>query len=196
MGSYYEHKRKLSVEIPYSFCCESCGKDSGPMNAHVEVEATVNNQRKQLNQKEEDTLKEKTEKLLSDEVRDIHKDVSEKNVYPVNFVDKCPHCGAPQSWAVSGLKKKMYSTPSVILLVGIFIGVIGLIGGHADKDMAYMTPTLCFGIMGLGAVAALVSLLINMAKIRSKTKATSGSMGSNKPNIQWEAVQHIMDGRK
>lgn len=193
MGSYFEHKRTLRTEIPYSFRCESCGKDSGPMQAVVKVEATLNSNRKDLNDKEQEKLAKRSEELLSNEVKDIYKHVNEKNVYPVNFVDKCPHCGAPQSWAVSGLKKEMYSTPSVILLLGVFIGVIGLIAGHFDKDMAYMTPALCFGIMGVGAVGALVSLLINMSKVKSKVKSTSSSMANNVPQIQWDAVRDIMD---
>lgn len=44
MGSYshYEHKRTESVKLPYSFRCEQCISDSGPMWATVTGAGTKN----------------------------------------------------------------------------------------------------------------------------------------------------------
>lgn len=192
MGSYYQHKQTLRMPVPYSFRCESCGKDSGPLNAMVQIEATLDTMRKDLNAKESGTLHDRAEKLLVQEMKSVHKDVTEKNVYPNVFIDKCPHCGAPQSWAVSGLKKEMYSNPIVIFGVGLTFGLIGLVTTYVSP-MEGVTPALCFGIIGVGAIGGLLSLAYNVFKIKSKTKATSSSAIQNLPEIHWDAVQDILN---
>lgn len=192
MSSYYLHTRTDSAELPYSFQCEQCGKDSGVRRVTITGEAEEKNFRKQLNDAEEDRLHERAHADLVVKVNEIYKSVTEKQVIPTDFSDKCPHCQKPQSWAVAGLKKKMFENPIVCLGVGAFFAVMGLVGRNF-ADMDYVTIPIILGIFGAGAAAALISLLWNIFKIQSKTKNTSLSLQKRLPVIQWEAVQQLLD---
>ncbi len=191
MGSYYLHTRTESVELPYSFQCEQCGQDSGVRRVTITGEAEEKNYRKQLNDAEEDRLHEKAHVNLVQKVYEIYESVTQKQIIPTDFSDKCPHCQKPQSWALAGLKKKMFENPIVCLAVGAFFGVIGLIGRNF-ADMEYVTIPIIIGIFGAGVVAALISLIWNIIKIQSKVKNTSLSLQKRLPVIQWEAVQYLL----
>ncbi len=192
MSSYYLHTRTESAELPYSFQCEQCGQDSGVRRVTIIGEAEEKNFRKQLNNAEEDRLHEKAHINLVQKVYEIHESVTQKQIIPTDFSDKCPHCQKPQSWALAGLKKKLFENPIVCLGVGAFFGVMGLIGRNF-ADMDYVTIPIIIGIFAAGAVAALVTLLWNIIKIQSKVKNTSLSLQKRLPVIQWEAVQHLLD---
>ena len=38
MASYYKHKRTESIDVPYSFRCEQCMQDSGPLTATISAQ--------------------------------------------------------------------------------------------------------------------------------------------------------------
>ena len=192
MRSYYLHTRTESVELPYSFQCEQCGQESGTRRVTVTGEAEEKNFRKQLNDAEEDRLHEKAHADLVVKVSEIYKSVTEKQIIPTDFSDKCPHCQKPQSWALAGLKKKMFENPIVCLAVGAFFAVLALLGRNF-ADMDYVTTPIIIGIFAAGVVAALGTLLWNIIKIQSKVKKTTLSLQKRLPVIQWEAVQHLLN---
>lgn len=192
MSSYYLHTRTESVELPYSFQCEQCGQESGTRRVTVTGEAEEKNFRKQLNDAEEDRLHEKAHADLVVKVSEIYKSVTEKQIIPTEFSDKCPHCQKPQSWALAGLKKKMFENPIVCLAVGAFFAVLALLGRNF-ADMDYVTTPIIIGIFAAGVVAALGTLLWNIIKIQSKVKKTTLSLQKRLPVIQWEAVQHLLN---
>lgn len=192
MSSYYLHTRTESVELPYSFQCEQCGQESGTRRVTVTGEAEEKNFRKQLNDAEEDRLHEKAHADLVVKVSEIYKSVTEKQIIPTDFSDKCPHCQKPQSWALAGLKKKMFENPIVCLAVGAFFAVLALLGRNF-ADMDYVTTPIIIGIFAAGVVAALGTLLWNIIKIQSKVKKTTLSLQKRLPVIQWEAVQHLLN---
>lgn len=192
MSSYYLHTRTESVELPYSFQCEQCGQESGTRRVTVTGEAEEKNFRKQLNDAEEDRLHEKAHADLVVKVSEIYKSVTEKQIIPTDFSDKCPHCQKPQSWALAGLKKKMFENPIVCLAVGAFFAVLALLGRNFS-DMDYVTTPIIIGIFAAGVVAALGTLLWNIIKIQSKVKKTTLSLQKRLPVIQWEAVQHLLN---
>lgn len=192
MGTYYRHTRTEKAEVPYSFQCEHCGKESGLLTAAiVGPEATYNSNFKTLSPDREDKLCREAHGNLVRKMKEIHKDVVEKKIFSTDFNDQCPFCHQPQSWAVSGLKKKMYENPSVCLGVGTIIALIA-VACHYVGDMEYMTLSVAAGIFGVGAVAALGCLVWNVIKIQQKTKKTASGV-QRFPVIEWDAVQSLLN---
>ena len=192
MGTYYKHTRTEQAEVPYSFRCEHCSKESGSMWAVVTGEATSNSNFKALNDEQEKKLRPPKQQSLLINLKALHENVTKKNIYPTNFKDECPHCHQPQSWAVSGLKDKMFENPIVALCVGAFFGVIALLG-HFFTDTEYLTLPLAIGIFALGAAVAAVLLIWNIVKLGIKKKKTSSGAQQNLPVINWQAVQSLLD---
>lgn len=192
MGTYYQHTRSEKAEVPYSFQCEHCGKNSGSLRAVITgPEATDNSNFKTLNEEREEKLCKRAHENLVREIKDIYKDAVEKNIFSTDFHDQCPHCSQPQSWAVSGLKKKMFENPIVCLGVGGIIALIA-VAAHYFTDMEYVTLPLAAGIFGAGAAAAVVCLVWNVVKINVKSKKTA-SGARNLPVIDWSAVKGLLD---
>ena len=119
------------------------------------------------------------------------KELYKMKIYPTDFKDVCPHCHQPQSWAVSGLRSKLFENPIVALCVGGFFGLIAVLG-HYFTDMDYLTLEVAFGIIGIGGAAALVLLIWNLIQLGIKTKKTSSAQ-KNLPDINWAAVQNLLD---
>lgn len=189
MSTYYKHTRVEDANIPYSFQCESCMKNSGDLKAYIVGDtATYNSNFKTLSAEREVKLQEEAHDNLVKKLKEIHKDVKEKEVYATEFKDECPHCHKPQSWAVSGLKKKRFDTPIVIFGVGVIIFIIGLIGYFTEK-IEYLTLPMTFAILGVAFVCAAISFIWNTIKINKKIKETSTSGTKNIPSINWEEVQ-------
>ncbi len=192
MGSYYQHTRSEKAEVPYSFQCEHCGKHSGSMRAVITgPEATDNSNFKTLNAEREEKLRRRAHENLVQAMKEIHKDAVEKNIFSTDFRDQCPYCSQPQSWAVSGLKKKMFENPIVCLGVGAIISLIAVLC-HYFTDMEYVTLSVAAGIFAIGVAAAIVCLVWNVAKINMKTKKTASGV-RNLPVIDWSAVKELLN---
>lgn len=191
-NSYYVHTRTESVDLTYSFRCEQCGQESGPRKVTITGKAEERNYRKQLKDAEEDRVRENAHKDLVRKMKEIHTEVTEKQIIPTDFPDACPHCHKPQSWAVAGLKKKMFENPIVCVCVGIFFSVVGLLA-HYFGDVEYITIPVAIGIAAAGVVAGLGCLLWNIMKINSKVKKTSAGMQGGLPVIEWESVQYLLN---
>lgn len=192
MGSYYRHTRSEKAEVPYSFRCEHCGKESGSLRAViVGTEATDNSNFKTLKPEREEKLCRRAHENLVRKIKEVHRNASEQKIFSGEFHDQCPYCHQPQSWAVAGLKKKMFENPIVCLGVAAVISVIAVIG-HYFTDMEYMTLTMAAGIFAVGVVAAAGCLVWNIVKINAKSKKTAGGM-QNLPAIDWSAVQNLLN---
>jgi hypothetical protein len=192
MGTYYRHTRSEKREVLYSFQCEHCGKNSGTLTAViVGPEATDNSNFKSLSPEREEKLCSRAHVNLVEKVKEVHKDATEKNIFSTEFRDQCPYCSQPQSWAVSGLKKKMFENPIVCLGVGTVFGVIAVLG-HYFTDMEYMTLPLAAGIFALGVAAAAVCLVWNIVKISTKSKKTATGV-RNIPVIDWSTVGNLLN---
>lgn len=190
--SYYRHTRTQQVEVPYTFRCEHCSKDSGSMWAVVVGTAEEKSNFKTINEEHEKKLCERAHKNLVQKVKALHKDVVEKKIYPADFKDACPHCHQPQSWAVSGLKNKLFENPGVALCVGVFFSVVAVLGYYFG-DMDYPVVWVAGGIMAAGIVAALGLLIWNLIQLGIKTKKTSSGAQKTLPVINWAAVQGLLD---
>lgn len=191
---YYKHTRVQHTDIPYSFKCESCAKDSGALKAHiVGQEAVYNSNFKTIDDERAKRLEEEAHKNLVKKVNSIHNDVTNKNIYSTDFSDKCPHCEKSQSWGVSGLKKERFNTPIAIFLLGLIVFIIALIGHYYDESMDYLTLPVVFGIFGVFIAAALIVLAYNCIKISKKSKATSANGAQNIPKIEWDKVQSLLN---
>lgn len=93
MGTYYKHKKKESVDVPYSFRCEQCMKDSGTLKATISgMEAEMNSNFKSLNDKNQKKLDEIAHKYLVREVKEVYQNATEKQIYAKAFKDECPYC--------------------------------------------------------------------------------------------------------
>ncbi len=196
MSTYYKHTRVEDTNIPYNFQCESCMENSGNLKAHIiGNEAVYNSNFKTINADREMKLQEEAHNNLVNKVKEIYKDVKEKDIYSTDFKDECPHCHKGQSWGVSGLKKKRFDTPIAIFLVGLIIFIIGLIG-YYFAQIENITLPIVFGILGVTIICSLISLIWNTIKINKKIKETSASGTRNIPNIDWDKVQDLLDEEK
>ncbi len=192
MGTYYRHTRTEKANVPYSFVCEQCGKESGPLTAVIiGPEATYNSNFKTLNPDREEKLCKDAHDRLVRKLKETHRDAVEKKIFSLDFKDQCPFCQQPQSWAVSGLKKKMYGNPGVCLFLGAFLALIALVC-HYSGDMEYVTLPMAAGIFGVGAVAALGCLIWNVIKIQQKTRKTNPGP-QRFPVIEWDAVGSLLN---
>lgn len=191
-SSYYVHTRTESAGLTFSYRCEQCGQESGPRKVTITGEAQEKNHRKQLNDAEEDRVRERAHADLVAKMKEIHSNITEKKIVPTEFPDECPHCHKPQSWAVAGLKKKMFENPIVCVGVGIFFSLIGLVA-HYFGDMEYISIPVVIGFFAAGVVAGLVCLLWNIMKINAKVKKTSSGMQGGFPVFDWESVQYLLD---
>lgn len=191
MGSYYEHKMTESVKLPYSFRCEHCMNDSGPLWATVAGYGTKDSLFKGVSKKDEEKMRKKAHKHLVMVLKRIHKDIVQKQIFTAIFTDECPHCHKPQSWGVSIAKENMFSMPAALLVFGIFMGGIGLMG-QKTGDLDVSTPEIV-GLVALGAIAAAISLLWNINKVNKKKKLLDTAVQKNLPVIEWEAVQYLLD---
>lgn len=205
MGTYYKfykaracykHRITETVELPYSFQCESCGKDSGSLIALIFADSLDANYTKDLSAQQKEKLCREAHKNLVKELRNVHKDVVEKQIYPTEFHDNCPFCHEPQSWAVSGLIKLKYDNPVGVLGAGAFFGLWLLFLYFIENDPVMKTILLCttVGVFAAGALSAIGCLIWNIRKIDLKTKQTSSGV-RHLPVIEWGVVQHLLDER-
>lgn len=191
MSTYYKHKRAESVDVPYSFRCEQCGKESGPMRAVITgPEAVHNSNFKVLTQDESEKLQKTAHKNLVKHIKKIHQDATQKQIFTSDFSDICPHCHKPQSWALSGMKKKMFDTPFAIMFIGIFISVLTYIYNMVEEMEWGFTPILWIMLATIGCAA--LSLLWNLIKISGKKKATASAGQNNLPSIDWNFIRHLL----
>ncbi len=192
----YKHKRTAYVEVPYSFQCEHCGKNSGSMKAVISAEATdVTYVTDKLDEQRADKLCMEAQERLVRKIRNIHKGIVEKKIYPKEFHDKCPFCHHPQSWAVSGLKKEMFLWPISCLGACSVFGLLVLLA-YFLEDPSKRAP-LALGVeffFGLGVILAVGSLVWNIVGILIK-RVRSSSGGKNFPLIEWEVFRNMLDER-
>ena len=93
------------------------------------------------------------------------------------------------------MKKKRFDTPIVIFLVGIIIFIIALVSHYYYAPNGVPLP-IAFGILGVFAVCAIVTLIWNTIRINMKIKATSNNGTQNIPNIDWNKVQELLNEEK
>lgn len=189
MGTYYKHKRTETIDVPYSFRCEQCMQDSGPLKATIPgSEAVINSNFKELSEKKQEKLKTMAHDNLVKAVKEAHSDAEEKQIFHKAFKDECPHCHKPQSWAVGAMKKESTSTPIVMVILGIIIGACCYFFSGLENAM-----TLAIGAFVICVVIGLVIYIVNLVKIANKKKATAGAVQNNTPVIEWRAVQNILN---
>lgn len=193
MSSYYEHTKNETAEVPYSFQCEHCGKNSGPLRAVIKgPEATENSNFKTLSPNKEERLYKRAHENLVREIQRVHKDAVEKKIFSKDFHDQCPYCRQPQSWSVPFLKKNMFEYPVICLCVGAFVGLL-MVAVHYMDDTMNITLPMAAGVLGLGVVAAIACLLWNVVRFVIINKKTASSVVKNLPVIDWSPVQELLD---
>jgi len=167
-------------------------KNSGDLQAHIiGAEAVYNSNFKTINDDRANKLEKEAYENLAKKVKEAYKDATEKEIYSTEFKDECPHCHKPQSWGVSGLKKKRFDTPIVIFILGIIFFVIALIA-YYFTDIEYLTLPIVFGILGVAAVCSIIVFIWNTLKIKKKIKETSANGTQNTPVIDWNTVQELL----
>ena len=186
MGSYYRHTATQSVKVPYSFRCEQCLKDSGPLEAVISGSSRLNSYSKSLSGREQAKLNKMVRAALIRELRRAYQEAEEHHRYPA-FADECPHCHRPQSWAIAGMKGDQFTTPIVLLGVGLVVSL----GSYFFTDLKSAAVSMClFAVCALGAAGAFVW---NRIRIGSKQRKTADAMENSLPRIQWEAVRDLLD---
>lgn len=189
MSTYYKHTKKETVDVPFTFRCEQCMQESGLKFATIAgMQAEINSNFKNLDAKKQEKLNEIAHKNLVREVKETYRNATEKNIYSKVFKDECPHCHKPQSWAISGAKDQMFSTPIVCIILGIIIGAGCYFFSGVDNNLtiALVAGGICFAL-------AAGSLILNIAKIAVKKKQTANVLQKNVPVIEWNAVQNLLN---
>ena len=191
MGSYYKHTRTESAKVPYSFRCEQCMKDSGTRQATiVGNEAVHNSMSRKISQKEEANMQKEAFQKLKNALQEAYENAEGKHIYAKEFNDICPHCGKPQSWAVSGVKSGMFSTPIVCVILGIILGAGCYFFSGVENNLM-----IALAAAGICVVIGAGILVLNMIKLGNKKKQTAGVVQKNEPVIVWNDVQHILNER-
>ena len=135
MSTYYKHKRTESARVPYSFQCEQCMKGSGQLTASITgAEAIHSSNYQALTMKETEKLTVKAHKNLVKRMQEVYQDATQKQIFATEFSDTCPHCGKPQSWGLSGMKKNMWGTPISYLIVGVIISIITYVYAVVEEE--------------------------------------------------------------
>ncbi len=196
VDSWYEHKRKAHVEVPYSFQCEHCGRNSGSMRAVISAEAIENTYSKTLDERRDNKLRMEVQKRLVSELKNVYKGIVEKRIYPKEFHDECPFCHQPQSWAVSGLQKEMFQKPIGWLGACSVFGLLLLLAyfledNPSDKESYALAMAFFFG---LGVILAGGCLIRNITRIIIKKSKTSSGV-RNYPLIEWELFRDMLNGQ-
>lgn len=196
VDAWYEHKRKAHVEVPYSFQCEHCGRNSGSMRAVISAEAIENTYSKTLDERRDNKLRMEVQKRLVSELKNVYKGIVEKRIYPKEFHDECPFCHQPQSWAVSGLQKEMFQKPIGWLGACSVFGLLLLLAyfledNPSDKE-SFVLPIAFF--FGLGVILAGGCLIWNITQIIIKKSKTSSGV-RNYPLIEWELFRDMLNGQ-
>ena len=193
---YYKHTRTESAKVPYSFRCEQCMKDSGTRQATiVGNEAVHNSMSRKISQKEEANMQKEAFQKLKNALQEAYENAEGKHIYAKEFNDICPHCGKPQSWAVANLKNKLFENSIVSVIVGLIFAVgsyfyIKSEPGRFEESWQLGVP---IGIMAVAVLIAILLFAINMVKMSSKNKKTANVMQKNLPDIQWDAVEGMID---
>lgn len=194
MSSYYEHTKNESANVPYSFQCEHCGKNSGTLWAVITGStATENSNFKTLSPKKEERLYKTAHENLVRDMQNIHKNAVEKKVFSKEFRDECPYCRQPQSWAVALMKKDMFTNPIVCLIIGIIVALGCMAYCYMEGDTGPFMFTIAIRVFALGAAVGIICLIWNVIKLAAKTKKTSSSAVRNLPVIDWSPVQELLD---
>ena len=189
MGTYYKHRKTESIKVPYSFRCEQCLKNSGMLQATISgAQAEINSNFKKQDDMKQQKLEDMAHTNLVKAVKGAYTDATEKQLYSKAFRDECPHCHKPQSWAVSGLKKDMFTTPIVCAVIGLILAAGCYFFAEVDNNLA-----VALAVAAVFLAAAVVIFIVNLVKIGSKMKKTSSSTQKNLPVIEWSAVQHILN---
>lgn len=189
MSTYYKHTKTETIDVPYSFRCEQCMKESGTLNATIiGAQAQLNSNFKELNDKNQRKLDETAHTYLVREVNKTYKNATEKQIYSKAFKDKCPYCQKPQSWAVSGVKNDMFNTPIICVIMGIILGAGCYFFTGVENNLI-----IAIAVAGICFVLAVGSLIINIIKLQTKKKQTSVSVQQNIPVIDWSVVQDILN---
>ena len=187
---YYKHTRMEKVEVPYSFQCERCGKESGLLRAVIAgPKVAYNSNFETLKPEREEMLFREAHSKLVRKMKETHRDAVENRIFSKDFNDQCPFCYQSQSWAVPFLKKKMYKEPKVCLIVGTFIAMLAVMCYY---DVNVGSLSVAAGIFAAGAVAALGCLVWNVIKIQLKIKKTA-SDAQRFPVIDWEVVRSLLN---
>lgn len=105
-----------------------------------------------------------------------------------------PYCQIPQSWAVSGMKNDLLTTPSVLAILGVLIGGGYWLYGQFIEKRSDLRVSLVLG--GIFIVASMGSLLYNYFKVRVKMKKTDAVLNNNVPTIHWEDAQDLIEEAK
>lgn len=186
MASYYRHTSTHSRNIPYSFICEHCLQNSGPLTAKISgAEAEYRSPWKKLSDEQNATLQETAHKFLVNQAHSDYVDATEKQVFSLSFKDSCPHCGKPQSWAVSGMKEDMIMNSVVILIVGAIIAL-------GSYFFSIKSILLSGSIAVFSILLALGFYMYKSSKINKKIKLSVSASQKNLPSIDWAAAEDLI----
>ena len=96
---------------------------------------------------------------------------------------------------MANLKNKLFENSIVSIIVGLIFAVgsyfyIKSEGSRFEESWLYGVP---IGIMAVAVIIAILLFAVNMVKMSSKTKKTANVMQKNLPDIQWDAVEGMID---
>ncbi len=96
---------------------------------------------------------------------------------------------------MANLKNKLFENSIVSVIVGLIFAVgsyfyIKSEPGRFEESWQLGVP---IGIMAVAVLIAILLFAINMVKMSSKNKKTANVMQKNLPDIQWDAVEGMID---
>lgn len=187
MTHRYTHRVFHSRAVPYSFQCEHCRNESGPLTATIRGnEAEYKSPHKTLPRHQEEFLQQLAHCYLVNEVYREYSNATEKQIFSQAFHDTCPHCQQPQSWAVAGLQADLWSGPVAAVIVAVIVAI-----GSYFFAIESILLSACFAAVGV--LAALMLFLWKYGKLIIQRRKTANTLQNHLPQIDWSAVQDLID---
>ena len=185
MATYTDFTSQARHMICYSFVCQHCGENSGPI--YHEFQGVAKKRKsgvvKYLKDDEKENLDRNARRELELNINEAKQQVSE-NVYShLYFNGKCPRCGKNQNWSggkfgsyvfIEALKWMLYSS---ILVAIVFFFMAGPKSWDWNEAITNFVIVMA-GIFGLAALVRLVKWLM-IRKDHGKGKDASY------PEINW-----------
>lgn len=190
MAGLYKHRRTESIDVPYSFRCEQCMRDSGLLKARISADAEMRSNFRNLSSAKQRRLRRAAHANLVRTVKSAYAQAEKKHIYCKDFKDECPYCDRPQSWAISRAKKNMFSTPVIFVMLGAIFGA-----GCYFFSGVENAQTIAFIMAGSFGAIALAVLVARLARLRKKKKEISPAARRNLPVIDWRSVRNILNER-
>lgn len=181
MGRAFDLTYVVTQNVPYTFRCEHCGKNSGTLVAEFQGKAVraVIFPRK-IKEHEKGPMYETATELLRRRLQRGQRD-AEKEIFVPNFKDKCPHCGSAQSWSL----KRMRYLPVSYGMKGAFLAALLCV------NISFFGVITTGTALKIGVIIGLICMVVGFVRLGAKKFETKTVQEKHIPQIDWPPLTEV-----